>query len=137
MPVVRCSTHHQINVIPCDQLAVVDVALDALAAMFGQARAEERAAFLPYYPIGYPDYEGSLAAVEAMAGVGVDGFEIGMPFSDPLADGPTIQAATQAALANGVTVSRCLEAVREGVEKEEAEAIKAKLEEQGATVELK
>jgi tryptophan synthase alpha chain len=86
--------------------------LDALAAMFGQARAEERAAFLPYYPIGYPDYEGSLAAVEAMAGVGVDGFEIGMPFSDPLADGPTIQAATQAALANGVTVSRCLEAVR-------------------------
>jgi tryptophan synthase alpha chain len=86
--------------------------LDAIAAMFARARAEDRAAFLPYFPIGYPDYEGSLAAVEAMAEVGVDGFEIGMPFSDPLADGPTIQAATQVALANGVTVSRCLEAVR-------------------------
>jgi tryptophan synthase alpha chain len=86
--------------------------LDAIAAMFGRARDADRAAFLPYYPIGYPDYEGSLAAVEAMAAVGVDGFEIGMPFSDPLADGPTIQAATQVALANGITVSRCLEAVR-------------------------
>jgi tryptophan synthase alpha chain len=86
--------------------------LDAIAAMFGRARDADRAAFLPYYPIGYPDYEESVAAVEAMAAVGVDGFEIGMPFSDPLADGPTIQAATQIALANGVTVSRCLEAVR-------------------------
>ncbi len=48
-----------------------------------------------------------------MANAGVDGFEIGMPFSDPLADGPTIQAATQIALENGITVRRCLDAVRE------------------------
>jgi tryptophan synthase alpha chain len=46
-----------------------------------------------------------------MAEAGVDGFEIGMPFSDPLADGPTIQAATQIALENGITVKRCLTAV--------------------------
>ena len=85
--------------------------LDALAALF--ARAGGRAAFLPYYPIGFPTVEASLDAIQAMAGVGVDGFEIGMPFSDPLADGPTIQAATQVALRNGVTVRRCLEAVRE------------------------
>jgi tryptophan synthase alpha chain len=86
--------------------------VNALAAMFARTRAENRAAFLPYYPIGYPDYEQSLAAIEAMAAAGVDGFEIGMPFSDPLADGPTIQAATQVALENGVTVRKCLDAVQ-------------------------
>lgn len=84
----------------------------ALAAMFERARAEDRAAFLPYYPIGYPTYDGSLAAIEALAAEDVDGFEIGIPFSDPLADGPTIQAATQVALENGVTVRACLDAVR-------------------------
>jgi tryptophan synthase alpha chain len=87
--------------------------LDALAAMFARTRGEGRAAFLPYYPVGYPDYAASLDAITAMAEVGVDGFEIGMPFSDPLADGPTIQAATQVALKNGVTTRRCLDAVRE------------------------
>ncbi len=86
--------------------------LSALEAMFAAARAQGRAAFLPYYPIGYPAYESSLEAITAMAEVGVDGFEIGVPFSDPLADGPTIQAATQIALENGITVRRCLEAVR-------------------------
>jgi tryptophan synthase alpha chain len=87
--------------------------LQALAAMFEQARREDRAAFLPYYPIGYPSLADSLDAIEAMATAGADGFEIGMPFSDPIADGPTIQAATQVALENGVTVQGCLAAVRE------------------------
>jgi tryptophan synthase alpha chain len=87
--------------------------LDAVAAIFDRARAANRAAFLPYFPIGYPDYDTSLDAVQAMAEVGVDGFEIGIPFSDPLADGPTIQAATQIALENGTTVRTCLQAVAE------------------------
>lgn len=87
--------------------------LKALTDMFAGARAEGRAAFLPYYPIGYPTYEASLDAIAGMAEVGVDGFEIGIPFSDPLADGPTIQAATQVALENGITVRRCIDAVRE------------------------
>lgn len=87
--------------------------LDTIAAMFATADEGHRAAFLPYFPIGYPDYESSLGAIMAMAEVGVDGFEIGMPFSDPLADGPTIQAATEVALQNGVTARRCLDAVRE------------------------
>lgn len=87
--------------------------LAALETMFERARAQGRAAFLPYFPVGYPDLAASLDAVEAMAALGVDGFEIGMPFSDPLADGPTIQAATQQALENGVTVRTCLQAVRE------------------------
>ncbi|MBN8594616.1 MAG: tryptophan synthase subunit alpha [Anaerolineae bacterium] len=86
--------------------------LDAIAAMFDRAKAEGRSAFLPYVPVGYPDYESSLDAVEALAALDVDGFEIGMPFSDPLADGPTIQEATQIALENGTTIRSCLEAVR-------------------------
>ena len=86
--------------------------LAALDKMFAAARADGRAAFLPYFPIGYPSYQESLEAVEAMARAGADGFEIGIPFSDPIADGPTIQAATQVALENGTTVRKCLDAVR-------------------------
>jgi len=85
--------------------------LAALDQMFAAARAQGRAAFLPYFPIGYPTHQASLDAVAAMAEEGADGFEIGIPFSDPIADGPTIQAATQVALENGTTVRKCLDAV--------------------------
>jgi tryptophan synthase alpha chain len=84
-----------------------------MAAMFAGAKEQKRAAFLPYFPIGYPTYAESLEAIAAMAAEGVDGFEIGIPFSDPLADGPVVQAATQIALENGTTVRKCLQAVRE------------------------
>jgi len=86
--------------------------LAALSAMFESSQREKRAAFMPYYPIGYPDYASSIQNVLALSQAGADGFEIGIPFSDPLADGPTIQAATQEALQNGITVERCLSAVR-------------------------
>lgn len=85
--------------------------LEAIGAMFASAKAQNRAAFLPYFPVGYPTYEASLDAIAAMASEGVDGFEIGIPFSDPIADGAVIQEATQKALENGVTVKKCLEAV--------------------------
>jgi tryptophan synthase alpha chain len=81
--------------------------------MFETAKSENRAAFLPYFPIGYPTYAESLDAIAGMAAAGVDGFEIGIPFSDPLADGPVNQAATQVSLENGTTVRDCLKAVRE------------------------
>ena len=84
----------------------------AIDRLFSAARAQGRTAFLPYFPIGYPTYDESLAIIRALAAAGVDGLEIGIPFSDPLADGPTIQAATQIALENGITVRRCLDAVR-------------------------
>jgi tryptophan synthase alpha chain len=93
--------------------AAVKTGLESIAAMFAAARLQHRAAFLPYFPVGYPTYAESLDIIEAVANTGVDGFEIGMPFSDPLADGPIIQAATQVALENGTTVQRCLDAVRE------------------------
>ncbi len=84
----------------------------AIAAMFKRAEHAGRAAFLPYFPIGFPTIEESLQTIEAMAGVDVDGFEIGIPFSDPLADGAVVQEATQIALNNGVTVRKCLRAVQ-------------------------
>jgi tryptophan synthase alpha chain len=85
--------------------------LDAINAMFERTEAAGRAAFLPYFPIGYPTYAESLNAIQGMAEAGVDGFEIGIPFSDPLADGPTIQAATQIALENGTSVRDCVRAI--------------------------
>ncbi len=70
---------------------------------------EGKTAFMPYVALGYPTVEDSMAAVQALAEGGADLIELGVPFSDPLADGPTIQMATQQALENGVTVRKCLE----------------------------
>ncbi len=67
---------------------------------------------MPYLPVGYPDLPTSLDLFQALAEAGADLIEMGVPFSDPLADGPTIQAATQQALANGVTTAACLDTVR-------------------------
>jgi len=70
-----------------------------------------RPALMPYYTIGYPDYTTSLQVIQACEQAGADLMELGIPFSDPLADGPTIQHSTRVALENGVTVQRCLDAV--------------------------
>ena len=67
--------------------------------------------FMPYFPVGYPDYATSLDIIETLANNGADIIEIGMSFSDPLADGPVIQKATQIALENGVTVKKTLSAI--------------------------
>ncbi len=73
--------------------------------------AQHKPAFMPYFTLGYPDYETSLAVVAACAAAGAQMMELGVPFSDPLADGPTIQHSTQVALQGGMTVERCLTAV--------------------------
>ena len=69
--------------------------------------------FMPYFPIGYPDLETSIDAIEALAKNGADLMEVGLSFSDPLADGPVIQQATQIALEKGITVAKSLAAVKE------------------------
>jgi tryptophan synthase alpha chain len=74
---------------------------------------ENRPALMPYLTLGYPDIETSLACIEAAAKAGADIIELGVPFSDPLADGPVIQRSTQIALENGVTVKKCLEMTAE------------------------
>ncbi len=75
--------------------------------------AEHKPCFMPYFPVGYPDYETSVNIMEGMAKAGADLIEVGVPFSDPLADGPAVQHATQIALNNGTTLPQCLEAIRE------------------------
>lgn len=85
--------------------------LAQIHSAFNRARDEDRAALMPYFTLGYPDYATSLDVVQAVAGAGADLIELGVPFSDPLADGPTIQHSTQVAIEQGISVPRCLEAV--------------------------
>jgi tryptophan synthase alpha chain len=75
------------------------------------AAFEHRPAFMPYFPLGYPTPEASLDVIAALASGGADLIEVGVPFSDPLADGPVIQKATQIALQQGMTVARALAGV--------------------------
>lgn len=82
---------------------------ERIAAAFRAARDEGRAALMPYMMAGYPDRETSLAVAEAYAESGADLVELGVPFSDPLADGPTIHAAATAALEAGATLEAALE----------------------------
>src|SRR2546428_489958 len=71
-----------------------------------------RAALIPYLTAGFPTPETSLEALRLVAAAGADFVEVGVPFSDPLADGPTIQRSTQAALDQGMTVPRVLDQIR-------------------------
>lgn len=77
------------------------------------AAFQNKPIFMPYFPLGYPDLETSIDVIEALAKNGADLIEVGLSFSDPLADGPVIQKATQLALEGGITVKKCLEAIKE------------------------
>jgi len=74
-------------------------------------RGTRRAALIPYLTAGYPTPQLSHEALQLVAAAGADFVEVGVPFSDPLADGPTIQRSTQAALEQGMTVPRVLELI--------------------------
>jgi tryptophan synthase alpha chain len=86
--------------------------MDRIATAFSRARAENRAAFVAFLCAGDPDFDSSLAACRALIESGIDVLELGVPFSDPLADGLTNQLAAQRALAGGMTASRVFELVR-------------------------
>lgn len=83
-----------------------------IAAAFGRAATAGRAALIPYVVAGYPDYDGSLAAALAAADAGADLLEVGLPYSDPLADGATLQRATAAALRAGATLDTSVALIR-------------------------
>jgi tryptophan synthase alpha chain len=87
--------------------------LERIEALFNRARAEQRAVFMPYHAMGYPDRAQTLEIIRTLGETGAELFEIGIPHSDPLADGPTIQTATYTALTQGTTVADCLAMVRE------------------------
>ncbi len=86
--------------------------MDRIAQAFARARAQNRAAFVAYLCAGDPDFDTSLAACRAVLAGGVDLLELGVPFSDPLADGLTNQLAAQRALEAGMTSARVFELVR-------------------------
>jgi tryptophan synthase alpha chain len=86
--------------------------MSRLAQAFARARAQNRAAFVAYLCAGDPDFDTSLAACRALLASGVDVLELGVPFSDPLADGLTNQLAAQRALESGMTAARVFELVK-------------------------
>jgi len=87
-----------------------------LVEMFAQAREEDRSVLLPYLTAGIPSAEDSVRLFKAMADAGADGFEVGIPYADPLMDGPVIMRAGEQALSAGVTVSVALDVIRRVVD---------------------
>ena len=83
--------------------------MSTIERTFARLRAEGRAALMPFLTMGFPERDSALELVPAVVEGGADLVELGVPFSDPLADGATIQAASQRALENGMTLALCLE----------------------------
>src|SRR6056297_1687523 len=81
-------------------------------AKFAALKAGKRKAFVSFVMAGDPDYDTSLAVMKGLPDAGVDVIEMGMPFTDPMADGPTIQLAGQRALEAGQTMDRTLAMIR-------------------------
>ncbi len=79
---------------------------------FLRLKKRGESAFMPFMTIGYPGFEESINLIEAMVRGGADLLELGIPFSDPLADGPTIQEVSQIALRGGMNVGRALDGVK-------------------------
>ncbi len=90
---------------------------------FQRLRSEGRKGFVSYIMAGDPDFETSLAIVKGLPAAGVDVIELGLPFTDPMADGPTIQLAGQRALEAGMTLKRTLELARRFREDDDATPI--------------
>ncbi|MGD9935574.1 MAG: tryptophan synthase subunit alpha [Dehalococcoidia bacterium] len=86
---------------------------ELLRARFAQGKAEGRPLFVGYITAGYPERGDTVDALLAMEAGGADVLELGVPFSDPMADGATVQAANQVALEQGVSLADCVQLVRE------------------------
>ena len=86
--------------------------MTGVARTLARTRAEGRAALVGYLPVGFPDVDTSVRAMEVMVRAGVDVVEVGVPYSDPLMDGPVIQHAVDAALRAGTRTRDVLGAVR-------------------------
>ncbi len=84
---------------------------EAIAACFAALRERGRRALVPYVTAGHPDRARSVSLLQGLEGAGADVLEVGVPFSDPLADGPVIQASSQRALEQGTTFDGVLEII--------------------------
>lgn len=86
-------------------------AMSRIADTFARLRAAGQVALMPYLTVGFPERDSTLELVPALEAAGASLFELGVPFSDPLADGATVQRTAQKALANGVNLAFCVETV--------------------------
>lgn len=86
--------------------------MTAVTTAFGKAAAEDRAALIGYLPAGYPDKDTAIASALAMAEAGADLIEVGLPYSDPLMDGPVIADAVYQSLRNGTRIADVLDTVQ-------------------------
>lgn len=84
---------------------------------FQTCRREQRAAFMPFLTAGFPSERSFMQLMRAIIQAGADMIEIGVPFSDPLADGPSIQKSSEAALKNGIDIDRALYLARKAADK--------------------
>ncbi len=80
--------------------------------VFSELKEQNRAALIPFFVIGDPDFDTSLAIVKTAIDVGADVLELGIPFSDPIADGPTIQKADIRAMRSGMSVAKALKFIQ-------------------------
>ena len=87
---------------------------------FARAKAERRLALVIYLTVGYPERGSTASLLRAALDGGADVLELGVPFSDPLADGATVQRANETALANGITLADCIAAARDIVAERDA-----------------
>lgn len=87
--------------------------MSRIAGTFARLRDERRTGFVAFLTVGYPTLDETPGLVSALVEGGADVIELGVPFSDPLAEGPTIQRSSHQALLNGVTPAFCLDTVRE------------------------
>jgi tryptophan synthase alpha chain len=85
--------------------------MSRIAETFTRLKSTGRTAVMPYLMTGFPERDSALELMPALEAAGADLFELGVPFSDPLADGATVQRAGERALANGVRLSFCIETV--------------------------
>jgi tryptophan synthase alpha chain len=87
--------------------------MNRIASTFQRLQRDNEAALIPYLTVGYPSLDATRMLVPLLAGAGADLIELGVPFSDPMADGATVQRASHAALEQGVTLIDCLDVAAE------------------------
>jgi tryptophan synthase alpha chain len=87
--------------------------MSRIASTFSALSASGKKALVPFLTAGFPHFDSTVPLMHALAGAGADLIELGVPFSDPMADGPTIQRSSEAALANGMTLKKLLGQVAE------------------------
>lgn len=86
--------------------------MSRIAKTFARLKAEGKTAFMPFVTIGFPELDSTTSIVPGLLEAGADLIELGVPFSDPIAEGPTIQRSSFKALENGVTLQKCFETAR-------------------------